>query len=169
MGGEELDALCTQCDGWAAGLVLLLEQRARQETLRAAPSVSPQTVFDYFATEIFNDAAPEMRDFLLRTAFLPYIKPEAAAALSGNESASELLDSLHRRRLFINRSEIAFQFHPLLREFLLARARAAFSKAELAELARRAAGLLETDGQIAEAVQLYRDAGDWASLARLVC
>ena len=169
VGGEELDALCTQCDGWAAGLVLLLEQRARQETLRAAPSVSPQTVFDYFATEIFNDAAPEMRDFLLRTAFLPYIKPEAAAALSGNESASELLDSLHRRRLFINRSEIAFQFHPLLREFLLARARAAFSKAELAELARRAAGLLETDGQIAEAVQLYRDAGDWASLARLVC
>ena len=169
VGGEELDALCAQCDGWAAGLVLLLEQRARQKTQGATPSTSPQTVFDYFASEIFSGNSPEMQDFLLRTAFLPQIKPGLAAALSGNDKAEELLDWLYRRHLFTNRSETAFQFHPLLREFLLARARATFSKTELAELARRAAELLESDGQIAEAAQLYREAGDWTRLERLIC
>jgi ATP/maltotriose-dependent transcriptional regulator MalT/DNA-binding SARP family transcriptional activator len=166
---EDLDALCAQCDGWAVGLVLLLAQRARQATHSAAPSASPQTVFDYFAAEIFNDTAPQTRDFLLRTAFLPHLKPNLAAALSGNNNAGELLDSLYRRRRFVNRSETAFQFHPLLREFLLARARATFSKPELDELARRAAALLEGDGQIAESAQLYREAGDWTDLTRLVC
>jgi DNA-binding SARP family transcriptional activator len=168
VASEELDTLCAQCDGWAAGLVLLLEQRAGKDARRAAPSGSPQTVFDYFATEIFNGASPQMRDFLLRTGFLPHIKPEMAAALSGNAGAGELLDTLYRRHLFTNRTETTFEFHPLLREFLLARARAVFSKSELAELAARAAALLEADGQAAEAAQLYCDAGDWAGLERLI-
>jgi DNA-binding SARP family transcriptional activator len=168
VGSEELDTLCAQCDGWAAGLVLLLEQRARAKDRRAAPSASPQTVFDYFATEIFNRAEPRVRDFMLRTAFLPHIKPEMAAALSGNPGAGEQLESLYRRHLFTNRSETAFEFHPLLREFLLARARADLSKEELTDLARRAALLLEADGQTAEAAQLYRDAGDWTRLERLI-
>ena len=169
VASEELDALCAQCDGWAAGLVLLLEQRSGNDARRAAPSGSPQTVFDYFATEIFNGVPAEMRDFLLRTALLPHIKPDMAAALSGNAGAGELLDTLYRRHLFTNRTETAFEFHPLLREFLLARARAVLSKSELAELAARAAALLEADGQPAEAAQLYREAGDWGGLARLVC
>jgi LuxR family transcriptional regulator, maltose regulon positive regulatory protein len=168
VGSEELDTLCAQCDGWAAGLVLLLEQRARAKGRRAAPSTSPQTVFDYLATEIFNSAEPRVRDFMLRAAFLPHIKPEMAAALSGNPDAGEQLESLYRRQLFTNRSETAFEFHPLLREFLLARARAELSKEELTDLARRAALLLEADGQTAEAAQLYRDAGDWTRLERLI-
>lgn len=168
VGSEELDALCAQCDGWAAGLVLLLEQRAGRERRRAAPSASPQTVFDYFATEIFNNTSAEMRDLLLRTALLPYIKPEMAVALSGNAGAGELLDTLYRRHLFTNRTETAFEFHPLLREFLLARARIDLPKQDLAALAGRAAALLEADGQTAEAAQLYRDAGDWTQLERLI-
>lgn len=165
---EDLDALCTQCDGWAAGLVLLLEQRGRKSR-RAAPSTSPQTVFDYFAAEIFDGASAEIRDFLLRTAFLPYIKPEMASALSGNAGAGELLETLYRRYLFTNRTETAFEFHPLLREFLLARARADFSKEELAALVGRAAALLEADGQIGEAALHYRDAQNWEQLECLIC
>ena len=169
LGNEDLDALCAQCDGWAAGLVLLLEQRTSQNARPAAPSASPQKVFDYFATEIFNGSSPDIQDLLLRTAFLHHVKPPMAATLTGNESAGDLLETLHRRCLFTNRSETAFEFHPLLRQFLLARAQTRYSGAELTSIVRRTAELLESDGQIAEAAQLYREAGDWTSLERLIC
>ena len=40
---------------------------------------APEEVFDYFANELFDRAEPQIRDFLLKTAFLPKITIGAAS------------------------------------------------------------------------------------------
>src|SRR5205814_10175079 len=61
-----------------------------------------------------------------------------------------------------------YEYHPLFRAFLLRRAYAVLTVDQRADLRRRAAMLLEEDGQVGAAGALLRDAGDWTGLARLV-
>jgi DNA-binding SARP family transcriptional activator len=92
------------------------------------------------------------------------------AALTGERRAGRILNHLSRNNFFTNRYELpepVFQYHPLFREFLLARARDRFSPVQLADLRRRAATILEAEGQADEAVPLLRAARDWQGLARL--
>ena len=56
----------------------------------------------------------------------------------------------------------------MFREFLKARAEKTFSAAELIRLKHHAAGLLEHDGQAEAAIALYREAGDWSAMIRLI-
>ena len=96
-----------------------------------------------------------------------------AQQLSGYDQAAETLTWLHRNRLFTERrlqarAEASYEFHPLFREFLLARARAQLPAAVLAELQQKAAALLEDSGRTDEAVALWRSARDWQALQQLV-
>src|SRR4051812_25974212 len=82
-----LDELYARTQGWAAGLVLVLEQ-AKHGALADAPDASTsQVVFDYLAGEIFQKTDAAAQDFLLRTACLPQLTAAMAAALTGQERA----------------------------------------------------------------------------------
>src|SRR4029077_10764930 len=61
-----------------------------------------------------------------------------------------------------------YEYHPLIREFLLERARRELGAAELLALQQRAAGLLEASGQVDAAASLWRSAQDWPALQRLI-
>ena len=86
----------TKCEGWAAGLVLLLELSKCHsiEDLLSIDEKSCQKIFDYFSGEVFECLDAPMRTLLLRTAFLPKITPEAAQGLTGFDSAEEMLATL---------------------------------------------------------------------------
>ena len=86
-----------------------------------------------------------------------------AEELTGLPSASRLLSTLNRNNYFTEKrfhSEPIYQYHPLFREFLLSRAKEPFPKKVFLALFRRAASLLEEDGQIEAAITLLRDIGD---------
>jgi len=53
-----------------------------------------------------------------------------------------------------------YQYHPLLREFLMVRAKEVFSHETLSTLLHRAALLLEEAGQAEDAISLFRDLGN---------
>src|SRR3989475_3876564 len=82
-----LDALYARTEGWAAGLVLILEQAKVTGSMAGPPDSSPpQLVFDYLAREIFQKSAARTPASLLNTAFLPQLttaiaeQPTAAAS-----------------------------------------------------------------------------------------
>jgi ATP/maltotriose-dependent transcriptional regulator MalT len=57
-----IDRVWERVDGWAAGLVLLHEHAAaRGRADDAGTPGPPHAVFDYFAGEILNSAAPDTR------------------------------------------------------------------------------------------------------------
>ncbi len=169
---ETFSAVYEKTRGWAAGAVLLCQavrtEVADAETIRGQ---QPEKVFDYFSNELFARADAPVRDFLLKTAFVRNFTPKIGGALSGHENAGQILSELNRRNFFIEKRsqpELTYQYHPLFREFLLSRAKKTFSPEAIAAIRRRAAHMLETAGQIEDAVELFRDAGEWKEVTRLI-
>ncbi len=159
-------------DGWVAGLVLMLEG-SRSRSVEPPPLThrTPRGLFDYFGSEIFGRLGKSVRAFLLKTAFLPDMTATAAEALTGERRAPELLSYLCGNNLFLmehRHLEPLYRYHPLFREFLLSRAPDILGEQDMRAVKRRAAELLEGMGQVEDAVALFSDIGDHASISRLV-
>jgi LuxR family maltose regulon positive regulatory protein len=150
--------------GWAAGVILMMEQVRRGGASTPEPPETHEAVFNFFAQEIFNQTTLENQQILLVTAFVPQLSARLAEKLTGNSTAPRLLEYLYRRHLFTNRrggSEGVYQYHALFREFLLNRARETYTAKGLADLAARAASLLEETGEFDDAIQLHIQAQNW--------
>jgi ATP/maltotriose-dependent transcriptional regulator MalT len=94
-----------------------------------------------------------------------------AEELSGLSLASRLLSMLSRNNYFTEKrfhSEPIYQYHSLFRKFLLSRAKETFPQESLLALFRRAASLLDDDGQIEAAVSLLCEVNDWEGMVRLI-
>jgi DNA-binding SARP family transcriptional activator len=161
-----LAQLCHLADGWAAGLVLVLEHAGRtQAAPQVAASDENQAVFDYLSTEVLAELAPEAQEVLLATALLPSMTGEMARAVSGVAGAGAVLADFHRRGLLIERlasAATAYRYHPLFRAFLLARARPSRDTLE------RAAAVCAEGGLLDEAVALHAQAGASERTAAMV-
>lgn len=152
---EAIKRLHQETDGWVAGLVLLLDHPER-----GAAEANCQLLFDYFATETLAALSPAERHFLLRTALLPVIQISAAERLTGYGGAEALLEELCRRNLFTCRHTgpvPGYVYHPLLRQFLLARLETELSSSDLATLQRYATELLAESGQLEAAIALQTE------------
>lgn len=158
--------------GWAAGLVLLVERLKTQGlTPDELSRFKPHELFDYFATELFEKADRDMQTFLLRTSFLPRISLHAAKELTGRKDAGPLLDALRRNHFFTEQRsahEPIYQYHPLFREFLRARAWATYTHDEMRTMLGQAAALLDGAGETHDAAELYRTLEDWSKFSLLV-
>jgi DNA-binding SARP family transcriptional activator len=164
--------LFERTDGWAGGLVLLLERTDRE---RVAPRTIgrevPTEIIDYFGSEIFSRLDEERRDFLLKTAFLPRMTASMAEKLTGVERGVQILSEMHRHNQFTKKyfqREPVFEYHDLFREFLLEQAAAVYSREKLSEIRKAAAAQLEETGYIEDAAVLLREVGDWEALSQLI-
>jgi DNA-binding SARP family transcriptional activator len=169
---ETVRQLQKRSDGWAAGLMLLLE---KSETSGAEPqnmSLHPaEEIFDYFAGEIFANLDSGTQGFLLRSAFLSRMTADMAQQLTGQDRAGRILSDLRRRNCFtteLQHGDPMYEYHALFREFLLSRAKAGLHQEEIAMLQRTAAELLTERGQVEEAASLLRECGDREGLIRLI-
>jgi DNA-binding SARP family transcriptional activator len=164
--------LFDRTDGWAAGLVLLLERTGMEGVSpRTVGPQMPAEIIDYFGSEIFRRLDEERRTFLLRTAFLPRMTASMAEKLTGVERAGSILSEMNRNNQFTKKNpqrEPVYEYHDLFREFLLERATAVYSGEQLSGIRKTAAALLEEYGYIEDAAVLHRGSGDWSALARLI-
>lgn len=164
-------ALHNRLQGWVAGLVLQLEQKAASLPDLSSTSETPQVIFEYLAREVLHRLSPEHQRFLLQTAFLPNIPPALAERLTGNVTADDILFNLYQSRYFTERkveTDPVYQYHPLFREFLRAHAKAVLSPEEITATQRTAAFLLEEAERFEDAVSLYYEAGQREELVRLI-
>lgn len=158
--------------GWAAGIVLMLEHAKLSGRLAEFPDgAAPRAIFDYLAGEIFMRFERETQQFLLRIACLPRMTAAVAEALSGEPKAGRLLLNLALNDYFVSEAAAeegrVFQLHPLLRDFLRNRAPQDLPDALAPEHLRRAAGLLASAGHVEDAVALLAECRDWPQIARL--
>ncbi|MFP4350936.1 MAG: hypothetical protein ACLFQY_21810, partial [Desulfococcaceae bacterium] len=176
--GDRLDGCAVEqmhgaCEGWAAGIILmrvLMRVHALDEWM-AIRNASCREIFSYFAGEVLDRLDDSVRSFLLHTAFLPKIHADAANHLAGVGDAEKRLSSLARNQYFTTRSagkESVYQYHQLFREFLIATAKAEWTAAKLQCIQRKAAELLEDQGQIEDAAGLLLDSRDWEGIIRLI-
>src|SRR5256886_5871069 len=118
-----LDSLYARTEGWAAGLVLILEQAKVTGSVGGPPHPStPKPGFDYLPGEIFQKSDARTQAFLLNTAFLPQMTTRIAEELTADADAGKRLAQLHRNNYFValreTQPEPLYQYHPMLRDFL---------------------------------------------------
>ncbi|HXZ54355.1 MAG TPA: BTAD domain-containing putative transcriptional regulator, partial [Burkholderiales bacterium] len=167
---EALAGLLERTQGWAAGLVLMLEYSKIAGTIADLPNdATPGVIFDYFAGEIFDHFEPRTQQFLLRIACLPRMTAEVAESLTGEAKGGRLLLNLARNDYFLREVMTergrSFQLHPLLREFLRSRAAQVLPESIAPEALRRAATLLRRSGYFEDSVALFVECGDWQEVA----
>ena len=170
----QIERVLAQSQGWAAGVVLMLEAARRSGGLDAAAgpgSGDTQAVFDYFTTQVLGATPAGTRETLLRLSYLPRMTLPMALELSGDAAAGALLEQWVRRHLFTERRfepEPSYQFHALFRAFLRAQARREFGAAADRAWTLRAGQLLRGEGHDTEAFASLAEAAAWADAASLV-
>jgi ATP/maltotriose-dependent transcriptional regulator MalT/DNA-binding SARP family transcriptional activator len=169
---EAIIQLHKKTEGWAAGLVLMMEiAKIKNIDYQLLNKFTPEEIFDYFLDEIFNKTDRETQEFLLKTSFLPKITTQMAEKLTGISKSGQILSDLNQNNYFtkmLSSTEPVYQYHPLFVEFLLSRARDYFAYDEISMIKRSAAMLLEEDGQVEDAARLLLDAKDWDGFVRII-
>ncbi len=168
---ETIAHLHNTVDGWTAGLILMLESIKRGIEPHKLGKLTSEEIIDYFGTVLFDKTDEEIKDFLLKTAFLPRMTARMAEELTDISQAGRILSTLSRNNYFTEKrfdKEPSYQYHRLFRDFLLNRARGSFSPETLSMLQSRAALLLEEAEEIEAAALLFRDASHWDGLIRLI-
>lgn len=158
--------------GWAAGVMLLLEQ---EKAPRAAPAMltnrAQQALFDYFASEVLHHADAQLRELLLNTAYLPHISIDAAVNLTQNKQAGDLLHALAVRNYFTYQHEADtayYEYHPLFAAFLKKQLEAFYDRNAINALRQRSATLLLAGEQFEQAFELFIELGDWHSAVDII-
>ena len=161
-----------ESDGWVAAIVLLREHcRRRGATLDESLGKGKDAIFQYFASEIFNGARPENQRVLMFSAIAPSTTGAEAVTLSGSDEAPRLLEYLYRHHLFTDRrhgEQVTYHYHALFREFLLQELGKRIAPEERRAATARAAHLVSARGLQSEALALFRDAGEWEEMRRLI-
>jgi DNA-binding SARP family transcriptional activator/ATP/maltotriose-dependent transcriptional regulator MalT len=162
-----------QCDGWVAGLILLLGGARTDQSGNGGKLdwSSAQPLFDYFASEILARRPPAVREFLQLTALFPAFTEQMAERLTGQSLARELLEELVSQHHFTERHsqpQSTYQYHPLFREFLREQGARSWTHVERARRSSAAAAILEDIGQLDHAQSLYLEAGDIDAVVRLI-
>lgn len=169
---DALAAFHQRTQGWVAGLVLLMQGVGTTTgRVQSAENAASENVFDYFAEEVFDSLEPGVREFLLKTSFLPKMTEQTAKKLTGRENAGRILSDLNRDNFFTDKHQASapvYQYHPLFQEFLLSQASERLDPADIVRVQNRAAALLEESGQFEDAAPVYRDARNWERLGSLI-
>ena len=168
----QLRALHDTSAGWVAGLRMLIEHYRRGGQLTSSLWAGGRDgLFNFLATEVFQQLPDATKNVLLSTSLLPRVTPESAETLSRDRSAWQVLTELSERHLFVdalNGAEPTYQYHALFKSFLVAQARMEIGAIEYRSLQQRSAAFLAARGEAAHAIPLYAGAGDWVAAARLI-
>jgi len=166
-----LDCLMRHAEGWAAGLRLAaisLAARRDPDQFVGHLVTEDSAVTGYLVHEVLDAQPREAREVLLGASILETVNPEAAAELTGNGQAGQILAALARANAFVQPiGGGRYRFHTLFAEMLRRRLRLE-SPGQVPELHRRAARWLERDGRLADAVRHAAQASDWPLAARMV-
>ena len=168
---NKIAALHHTTRGWAAGLILMLEQSADKALPLTTTEYTHYKIFHYFASEIFQHTSETVKAFLLKTAVLQQIDIPVAKQLTANSQAKAILLDMAQRNYFTFHCSGAidsFHYHPLFREFLLAQAEQLFGRDKLNACRVQAAEILLRENNIDHAAELFRQARQWRRLCAVI-
>ena len=165
----EVERLHARTHGWAAGFILLLQNREARSTAVSAPdSDTPSVIFDYLAEEVLQRFKPATQEALLRLAYLPQITVPMADELGIPVESRNTLLGLAQRGFLVTvipaEPQTIYQLHPLMREFLEARAEMTGSAEEIAARKRLAVRVLSAYEHFEAAAALLVRLRDWEGL-----
>jgi ATP/maltotriose-dependent transcriptional regulator MalT len=111
--GDRFSGLVALAEGWPAviGLASLVPG-----SVESSSSDVPETLYDFFASELYHELTVEERTDICQLALAPTINSRLASELFGERSVDVLARA--EARGFLTRHDTQYELHPLLRHFL---------------------------------------------------
>lgn len=169
---QDINDLYQLTQGWIAGAILwLLGPDIEPASQQPLSDNTPESIFDYFGSEILIKLDADTRNFLLKTSFLAEVNAAAANRLINLKKSHHILERLSHNNFFLEKragSSPKYQYHPLFLSFLRKQADQQFSVEMLKTLRCRAAAIAVASGAVEHAVMLYNEAAMWDDLVELI-
>lgn len=168
---EEAKRLAMESEGWITAILLTTHTlwKGLLQTMIEAKRRG-EYVYEYLAEQVFDQQGPEVQSFLKGSSVLETMDPTLCDQLLERSDSTRMLDVLGKRNLFVIRTEgepVAYRYHHLFRDFLLAQFHPNEKEALLA-LHERAGHLLEEMEEWDGAVRQYLAAEAYQEVVRLV-
>lgn len=128
ISAEHLGLIQARTEGWPVALQLLAQAAqgdGGEVTIHVIQRLGRDrhALYNYFATQVLEGLAPDLRRFLVQISVLDPLEPEICAAATGRQDAGDLLHDLERDGHFLSSlgaHRDAYRLHPLFREVLRA-------------------------------------------------
>lgn len=164
-----LKELIEWTEGWIAGIKLLILSfkggTQDQPDQMASQSKSPE-VLQYFANSVLDQQPDNIREFLIKTAFLETLDASLCNQTLQIGDAQRCINYLLDNHVFLHPVEgqaDTFRYHSIFREFLLHRLKEDFPE-EIESLTRRAASILLERCECVPALELLAAINDSEAL-----
>jgi LuxR family transcriptional regulator, maltose regulon positive regulatory protein len=139
---DSLSALVAHTEGWAAGVALachVFTTSADPDAAAASFTGDHHAIGDYLLDAVLDTLSDAERSVLVTAAVRPAVSAGLAAAVTERADAPDILESLARRNLLIERSGVdRYVYHAVLYAYLAAEARRSAPEQRRAAHARAA-------------------------------
>ena len=177
---DQIKKVFTATEGWAGGLILLLEglDRLPEETITKylsaeVPHRLKRGVFQYLGKEIFSSLSEEVQTFLVKSSIIDLIEPHFIKDLVEVGNPQDILREHVRKSLFVEsiydkKKGWLFRYHPLFRDFLNAKFETEVAEEEKRELFLKAGRLYVQRGDLESALKSYLRANAYLQAASVM-
>ncbi len=173
-GREAIEKILKATEGWAGGLVLVSEAIRQARTLTGLPEQLTSEAFSYFSDEIYRPLAPEIRDFLMKTAIFDELDTRILSRFFDTVRPDVVLANLEQRNLFIRKvrndscGPPVYRYNTLFKDFLFADLMATAGEKKVAALNKKAGQIYLEQRDCETAFFHFRQAGCFDDIARII-
>lgn len=172
-GQDTIEKILKATEGWVGGLVLVSEAIRQARSLNHLPDHLTAEAFSYFSSEIYQTLAPEIRDFLLKTAIFDELDTKILSLFFDTVSPKAVLAELEKRNLFIRRvrndsGRSVYRYNALFKDFLTADLLESAGREGVCQLNQKAGKIYLNQKDSEKAVFHFRQAGCYNEIARII-
>lgn len=170
---DDIERIAQYSDGWVTVLQLILQRlraagkETTQDTLNDY-AASDESIFNYFAREVFEQTPKAVKEFLLKTSVLDYLNPKVCDYLLNIRRSRKIIDYLDTENMFVSKVGDNFQYHPIFHEFLRKMIGQYFTSGVVKKLHYKAGVHLLAGGDYGSAVKHLVAAEHYAKAAHIL-
>lgn len=176
---DELNLLEDKLKGWITGIHLIIQAYGKDiNKAKLESSVIPETIFQFFANDIFNNLNEEVQDFLLNSSLLDSFTPEICDNLFQMTKSNEIIRLLQDRNIFIESSQIAdneqdklltlFNYHSLFRDYLQTKQKETKTEEHIHDLYRKISSYYRNNNDVVSSIKYSLASGDFEAMIPLL-
>lgn len=172
---DDAAALARRTDGWAAALQLFhlaTHGRAPANRSRAVRALAAPARYakEYLSAQVLNGLPPRLQLLLRRTCVFDVVTASRCDALLSSNTAQADLDELVARQALTTSDDggATFRYHEVLRSYLQGVLHEELGDAGARQWYRRAAAVVEAEGDLHAALRIRCRGGDWDGVRLLL-
>lgn len=163
---NDIRLFLAKVSGWITGIHLLL-QACGDDLSKAKLNAGtvPESIFDYFANDIFIKLPAETQSFLMKTAWLENFSAELCNHVLDISNSEQIIEQLIRKNIFIELTggelQKIYNYHTLFRGFLISKNKEIIGKDENTKLLRTIYKYYKQSGNWQASVNYALACGDY--------